>query len=76
MANAYEARMLRVIDYIHDNLDGDLSLDNLADVAAMSRFHWHRVFHAMTGETCAAAVRRVRLNRAAGWCIRIDRWPK
>lgn len=62
---SYEKRLMRVLRYIHDNPAGDLSLDNLADVAAMSRFHWHRVFHAMTGETCAQAVRRVRLHRAA-----------
>ncbi|SMR84109.1 transcriptional regulator, AraC family [Aliiroseovarius halocynthiae] len=66
----YEDRLLRVLRYIHDNPAGDLSLDTLADVAAMSRFHWHRVFHAMTGETCAQVVRRMRLHRAAGRLIR------
>lgn len=65
MANDTERRMLRVIDHIHDNPAGDLSLDALADVAAMSRFHWHRVFHATTGETAAQTVRRMRLHRAA-----------
>lgn len=74
MANDYERRLLRVIEYIHDNPAGDLSLDRLADVAAMSRFHWHRVFHAMTGETCAAAVRRIRLHLAAVWLVQKD-WP-
>ena len=69
MADAYEARILRVLEYIHRNLAGDLSLDALADVAAMSRFHWHRVFHAMTGETCAEAVRRIRLHRATFWLV-------
>ncbi len=63
--NVYEDRLIRVVDYIHDNLDGDLSLDTLADVAAMSRFHWHRVFHAMTGETLAQTTRRIRLYRAS-----------
>ncbi|WP_166416863.1 AraC family transcriptional regulator [Cochlodiniinecator piscidefendens] len=68
----YEKRILRVLEYIHDNPAGDLSLDQLADVAAMSRFHWHRVFHGMTGETCAQAVRRVRLHRAACWLVQKD----
>ncbi|GAB5488917.1 MAG: AraC family transcriptional regulator [Parasphingorhabdus sp.] len=72
MAHSYEKRILRVLEYIHENPAGDLSLDTLADVAAMSRFHWHRVFHAMTGETCAQAVRRVRLYRAANWLIYKD----
>lgn len=70
MRGEYEKRMLRVLEYIHAHPDGDLSLDALAEIAAMSRFHWHRVFHAMTGETCAQAVRRIRLNRAACWLAR------
>ncbi|QBY02794.1 AraC family transcriptional regulator [Rhodophyticola sp. CCM32] len=70
---SYEDRLLRVVAYIHDNPAGDLSLDRLADIAAMSRFHWHRVFRAMTGETCAQAVRRVRLHRAAVWLVQTDR---
>ncbi len=74
MRTDYEKRMLRVIDYIFENTDGDLSLDRLADVAAMSRFHWHRVFHGITGETCAQAVRRIRLHRAACWLVQKD-WP-
>ncbi len=74
MTQNYEARLRRVLQHIFDHPDGDLSLDALADVAAMSRFHWHRVYHAMTGETCAQAVRRVRAHRAAIWLIQTD-WP-
>jgi AraC family transcriptional regulator len=65
MANTTEKRLIRVLDHIHANPAGDLSLDALADVAAMSRFHWHRVFRAMTGETAAQTVRRMRMHRAA-----------
>ena len=72
MAASYEDRILRVLAYIHNNTGGDLSLDQLADVAAMSRFHWHRVFRALTGETCAQAVRRIRLHRAAVWLVKDD----
>jgi AraC family transcriptional regulator len=61
----YEARLLRVLSYIYDHLDGDLSLDAVADVACMSPHHWHRVFRAMTGETLADAIRRLRLLKAA-----------
>ena len=73
MATSYEDRVLRVLTYIHDNPAGDLSLDTLADVAAMSRFHWHRVFRAITGETCAQTVRRIRLHRAACWLMQSDK---
>lgn len=65
MNHPYEDRILRVLDYIHDNPAGDLSLDALADIAAMSRFHWHRVFRSVMGETLAQTVRRMRMHRAA-----------
>lgn len=65
MANDTEKRLLRVLDHIHDHPAGDLSLDALADVAALSRFHFHRVFHATTGETVAQSVRRLRMYRAS-----------
>jgi AraC family transcriptional regulator len=65
MTNPTERRILRVLDHIHDHPDGDLSLDALADVAALSRFHWHRLFRAVTGETAAQAVRRIRLQKAS-----------
>ena len=65
MANEYERRLQRVVDHIHDHPAGDLSLDALADVAALSRFHFHRVYTAVVGETAASTVRRMRLHRAA-----------
>lgn len=73
MTNANEKRLLRVLDHIHDNPAGDLSLDALSDVAAMSRFHWHRVFRAMTGETLAQAVRRIRMQRASYLLVMTDK---
>lgn len=65
----YEDRLNRVLSYIYENLDEDLNLDKLADVACMSRYHWHRVFRAMTGETLSEVVRRLRLNKAANALI-------
>jgi AraC family transcriptional regulator len=65
MANDYEARLRRVLDHIHDDPAADLSLDALADVAALSRFHFHRVYTSVVGETAASTVRRMRLHRAA-----------
>lgn len=56
---------MRVIDYVHDHPAEDLNLDRLARVAALSRYHFHRVFRGITGETLAHMVRRVRMERAA-----------
>ncbi len=61
----YHERIGRVRAHIHAHLDEDLDLDTIADVACLSRFHWHRVYRAMTGETAAQTVRRLRLMRAA-----------
>jgi AraC family transcriptional regulator len=61
----YEDRVNRVLDYIGQHLEGDLSLARLARVGAFSAFHFHRIFQAVTGETLNSHVRRVRLERAA-----------
>ncbi len=61
----YLARIERVRDHMRTNLDAPLDLDTLAEVACLSRFHWHRTYRAMTGETAAQTVRRLRLSRAA-----------
>lgn len=57
-------RLDRVFAYIDQHLADDLSLDRLAALAAFSRFHFHRVFRAWTGETVHDFVRRRRLESA------------
>ncbi|MCP4711919.1 MAG: AraC family transcriptional regulator, partial [Planctomycetes bacterium] len=47
------------------NLDQELSLDELAEVACFSQFHFHRIFSGMVGESVKQFVRRLRLERAA-----------
>lgn len=61
----YGERLQRVLAYLADNLDRELDLQRLADVACFSPFHFHRIFHALQGETVAESVRRMRLHRAA-----------
>lgn len=61
----YEESLSRVRDYVYNHLDEDLDLSQLADIACLSPYHWHRVYHAFCGETLAATVKRLRLQRAA-----------
>src|SRR5689334_25409711 len=61
----YQDRVNRVLDYIGEHLDGELSLARLSGIACFSPFHFHRIFQAITGETLNTHVRRVRLERAA-----------
>lgn len=69
MANDYENRMLRVQACIHDQPAGDMSLDTLADIAALSRFHFQHAYRLPTGETATQAVKRT-----ASACAAL-RWP-
>lgn len=69
---SYEARLQRVLAYIYDHLDDELSLNHLADIACMSPYHWHRIFRAMTGETLAETVRGLRLAKAANALLEED----
>ncbi len=65
LSEEYATRINRVIDYIDANLDKDLSLDMLADVACFSRYHFHRLFSAIVGESLGRFIQRLRLERAA-----------
>ncbi len=62
---SYEIRLNRVVDYIYDHLEDDVRFDDLAEVACLSPYHWHRIYAAMRGETITATIRRLRLARAA-----------
>jgi AraC family transcriptional regulator len=61
----YRKRVCRAMNFISRNLERDLSLDEIAAAAAFSRFHFHRIFRAVVGETVAAFTRRLRLEMAA-----------
>jgi AraC family transcriptional regulator len=61
----YDRRVNRVIDHIREHLADELPLAALARLAAFSPFHFHRVFRAVTGETVAGFVQRLRIEKAA-----------
>lgn len=61
----YIERIQRVEDHIERHLDDQLTLDGLARVACFSPFHFHRVWTAVTGETLAATIQRLRLEKSA-----------
>lgn len=61
----HEERIVTAIRYILENLDESIDLRDLADRVCLSRFHFHRVFQALLGETVGDLVRRLRLERAA-----------
>ncbi len=50
---------------IQKNLDGEMSLNELARAAHFSPYHFHRIFRGMVGESLKEHIRRLRLERAA-----------
>lgn len=60
------------IDYIENNLDGDLNIDEIAKSAFMSRYHFQRMFHALTGITLSEYIRNRRLTLAGEELISKD----
>ena len=65
----YVGRVNRVIDYVRENLTGDLSLEKLAQVASFSPYHFHRVFKSVARETLNDFIRRMRAQSAASQLI-------
>ncbi|EPD27477.1 AraC family transcriptional regulator [Capnocytophaga granulosa] len=63
--NDYTQRINKVVAYINDHLDASLDLKTLAEVAALSEFHFHRVFKALKGETIGAHITRLRIEATA-----------
>jgi AraC family transcriptional regulator len=59
-------RLEGVIDFVDANLDAELTLERMSSIAAISPFHFHRLFHLWSGETLNEFVRRRRLEVAAG----------
>ncbi|MDA4848434.1 helix-turn-helix domain-containing protein [Hoeflea poritis] len=46
-----DVRLRRVVEYIHDNLAEDLTLESMSNLAAMSGFHFSRAFKTATGKS-------------------------
>jgi AraC family transcriptional regulator len=65
-------RLSRVLDYIEVNLEGDLTVDRLASIACLSRFHFARAFKAAVGRSPHRYVSARRLDRAKALLIHGD----
>ena len=61
----YISRINRVIDFVERNIDEQINLGQLANVANFSPFHFHRIFSALMGETVNEFVKRKRVEKAA-----------
>jgi AraC family transcriptional regulator len=65
-------RLQRVLDYIEANLEGNPTLDDMASIACLSRFHFARAFKEAVGQSPYRYVSAKRLNRAKALLLQGD----
>ncbi|MGK9428917.1 helix-turn-helix domain-containing protein [Bacillus atrophaeus] len=53
------------LDYIEENLQEDITIEEIAKAAYTSKFHYQRMFFMLTGSTVFEYIRRCRLTFAA-----------
>jgi AraC family transcriptional regulator len=66
-------RLLRVLDYIEANLEDDLSVEGMASIVRLSRFHFARAFRQAVGESPHRYVSGRRLEHAKTLLLQADR---
>ena len=54
----------RAVDFINEHMNEPINLYDLAGVAHISGFHFHRIFKAMLGESPGEYIQRLRLEKA------------
>ena len=66
-------RLFRVLDYVEANLEGNLTIDRMASIACLSRYHFSRAFKQAVGQSPHRYVSAKRLERAKALLIQGDR---
>ena len=64
-APQYDPKIAQTLSYINENLSQPMTVDELAERAYLSKYHFMRLFKAQTGSTVHAYVRQRRLLYAA-----------
>ena len=65
MSESYRPQLERALRFIADHLDRPLTVGEVAKVAYLSEFHFHRIFSAVMGEPVGRYITRKRLEIAA-----------
>lgn len=68
----YCSKVNESLKYIEENLDDKISLDQLAQKAYLSKYHYHRIFRKITGESVTKYINRRRMERASEELARTD----
>lgn len=73
--NIYLKNINKVIDYIDQNLENPLTLDELSNQACFSKFHFHRIFYRVVKETPFQYILRIRLEKSANLLLNYPNKP-
>jgi len=71
----YIGRINKAMDYIEENIDKNLSLKEVSQIACFSPFHFHRLFSAYAGETVNAFIQRKRIEKISSLIMQKDDTP-
>lgn len=69
----YLEQLEKAIEFIENNINEDIKVDEVAGVVGYSYYHFHRIFEAVLGETAGNYIRSRRLARAANDLLYTDR---
>ncbi len=61
----YSRQVQKAIDFMEARLTTKIELEDVADIACFSMYHFHRMFSAIVGYTMKDYIRRRRLSKAA-----------
>ena len=64
-AAEYARRINKAIAFIEQHLDQSIQLEDVANASHFSSYHFHRLFHALVGETVNDYVSRKRMEKSA-----------
>lgn len=62
---SYQRQVEMALEYAEHNIDSDLSLETLSKIAGFSPYHFHRIFHSVTGKSLHQYILERKLNCCA-----------
>jgi AraC-like DNA-binding protein len=68
----YHSKVHDSLGYIEENLDDRINLDDLAQKAYLSKYHYHRLFHKITGESVTKYITKRRMAKASEELVQTD----
>ncbi|MCG8698039.1 MAG: AraC family transcriptional regulator, partial [Bacteroidales bacterium] len=64
MNSYYLHSINKAIDYIENNFDKKIKLEDVASISNFSKYHFHRIFKSIVNETLNDYIKRIRLEKA------------